>query len=264
MSENKLSVLPDVISSTSDALQKNLPVTVGQADGVLSTVVGFFNNVVLYPVRKANLTFKYKLEAFEEDLKEKIKDIPAENLQAPPTMIAGPALEALRYTYDEAELREMYENLLASAMDTRIAPQTHPSFVDAIRQMSPIDAQVLATITEKPQLRCAEIKFAMKGTSKVYTYAMPNYFVMELASIADPFLVSTSIINLQRLGFITVVDGRMRDADYQELKTHPYTLSRLSIYEGFGQEIEVNMSERTMVLNNLGVQFAKVCLSKEI
>lgn len=264
MSENKPSVLPDVISSTSDALQKNLPATVAQADGVLSSIVGFFNNVVLYPVKQANLTFKYKLEAFEDDLKEKIKDIPEENLQVPPTMIAGPTLEALRYTYDEAELREMYENLLASAMDTRIASQAHPSFVDAIKQMSPIDAQVLAIITDYRQLRCAEIKFAMKGTSKVYTYAMPNHFILELASVADPFLVSTSIINLQRLGFITVVDGRMRDADYQELKNHPYTFSRLSIYEEFGKDIEVNMSERTVVLNNLGVQFAKVCLSKAI
>ena len=166
MSENKLSVLPDVISSTSDALQKNLPVTVGQADGVLSTVIGFFNNVVLYPVRKANLSFKYKLEAFEEDLKEKIKDIPEENLQAPPTMIAGPTLEALRYTYDEAELREMYENLLASAMDTRIAPEAHPSFVDAIKQMSPIDAQVLAKINEYGQLRCAESDSLLKAPPK--------------------------------------------------------------------------------------------------
>lgn len=56
-------------------------------------------------------------------------------------MIAGPTLEALRYTYDETELREMYENLLASAMDTRIVNQAVPSFVDAIKQMSPLDGK---------------------------------------------------------------------------------------------------------------------------
>ena len=83
---------------------------------MLSTVVGFFNNVVLYPVKKANLTFRYKLEAFEKYLREKTKHIPNENLQVPPVMIAGPTLEALRYTYDEAELREMYENLLSHVL----------------------------------------------------------------------------------------------------------------------------------------------------
>ena len=73
MSENKNSLLPDVITPVSDAIHQNLPETEKQADGALSTVVGFFNNVVLYPVKKANLTFRYKLEAFEDDLKEKIK-----------------------------------------------------------------------------------------------------------------------------------------------------------------------------------------------
>lgn len=107
---------------------------------MLSTVVGFFNNVVLYPVKKANLTFRYKLEAFEKYLREKTKHIPNENLQVPPVMIAGPTLEALRYTYDEAELREMYENLLASAMDTTKVSKVHPSFVDTIKQMSPLKA----------------------------------------------------------------------------------------------------------------------------
>ena len=109
MSDTKNSVLPDIIEPMSNAIQQNIPETARQADGALSTVVGFFNNVVLYPVKKANLTFRYKLEAFEDDLKEKIKNIPEENLQVPPVKIAGPVLEALRYAYDEAELREMYE-----------------------------------------------------------------------------------------------------------------------------------------------------------
>ena len=65
--------IPDVIKSASDAAQDNLPATMEQTDGALSTVVGFFNNVVLYPVKKANLTFRYKLESFEDDLKKKTK-----------------------------------------------------------------------------------------------------------------------------------------------------------------------------------------------
>ena len=143
MNEEKTSIIPDIVKPISDAVQQNIPETVTQTDGVLSTVVGFFNNVVLFPVKKANITFRYKLEAFEDDLKEKIKNIPEENLQVPPTMIVGPTLEALRYVYDEKELREMYENLLVSAMDNRTVSHTHPAFVDAIKQMSPLDALVL-------------------------------------------------------------------------------------------------------------------------
>ena len=59
-----------IVESSVDAAKSLVPQTVEQTDGVLSTVVGFFNNVVLYPLKKANLTFKYKLEAFEQDLKK--------------------------------------------------------------------------------------------------------------------------------------------------------------------------------------------------
>ena len=68
MGEKNVSIIPDVVKSASEAIHTNIPETAKQTDGVLSAVVGFFNNVVLFPVRKANLTFKYKLEAFESDL----------------------------------------------------------------------------------------------------------------------------------------------------------------------------------------------------
>lgn len=264
MSENKNSVLPDVIEPISNAIQQNIPETAKQTDGALSTVVGFFNNVVLYPVKKANLTFRYKLEAFEDDLKEKTKHIPPENLQIPPTMIAGPTLEALRYTYDEAELREMYENLLASAMDTRTANQALPSFVDAIKQMSPLDALILQKFVDLYQLACAEIKFSIQNTNQVYTKAMPTYFLQELADMSDPFIVSTSITNLLRLGFLNIIDGTINGYDYESFKVHPYVQSRKALFDSFGKSFKVDVGKKVVKVNDYGKSFAKVCLGKEV
>jgi len=257
--------IPDLIKSASNAAQDNLPATMKQTDGALSTVVGFFNNVVLYPVKKANLTFRYKLEAFEDDLKEKTKKIPLEHLQVPPTMIAGPTLEALRYTYDEAELREMYENLLASSMDNRIASQAHPSFVDAIRQMSPIDAQIINKLTDiGNNLRCFEITFRLKDLTNIYSNAMPNYFVEELYDIADPFIISTSLINLQRLGIIRITESGLISGDYDSIKKHPYVLERESLYRSSGKyDFDISIGKRALLMNNYGKQFAKICLRKE-
>lgn len=255
--------IPDLIKSASDAAQDNLPDTVKQTDGILSTVVGFFNNVVLYPVKKANLTFRYKLEAFEEDLKEKTKYIPPENLQEPPVMIAGPTLEALRYTYDEKELREMYENLLASAMDNRIVSQAHPSFVDTIKQMSPLDARLIEIIAINRQFACANIQFSILHEGTYYVKGMPNYFVEELANVSDPFDVSTSLHNLVRLGLIDISEATLNNYNYQALKTHPYVLSQLEIFKKFGKEIEVKLDELLIRINNYGECFAQVCLEKE-
>ncbi len=255
--------IPDLIKSVAEAAKDTLPDTTKQTDGALSALVGFFNNVVLYPVKKANLTFRYKLEAFEDDLKEKIQHIPQENLQAPPTMIAGPALEALRYTYDEEELREMYENLLASSMDNRIAGEAHPSFVDAIKQMSPLDARVLSAVVAKTQYRCGKIKFLIKNTTQIYSKAMPDHFVVELCDLADPFAISSSLINLERLGLVEITEGGLKSGGYETMRTHPFVQQRIKIFEQFGKEFEVKVSEHAVVLNNYGTQFAKICMAKE-
>lgn len=264
MSDNNTSLVPNVIKSASDAVQANLPETAKQTDSAISTVVGFFNNVVLYPVKKANLSYKYKLERFEDDLREKTASIPIENLQVPPVMIAGPTLEALRYAYDEKELREMYENLLASAMDNRKNSEAHPAFVDAIKQMSPLDAQVVLKIAGYDQMRCMSITFKIKNSSRVYSNGMPDYFVEELCDLADPFLISTSIINLSRLGFINIIDGTIRDADYDIIKSHPYVQSRINLFESFGKELDIIYEKQAIKMNNYGKHFAKVCLEKEV
>ena len=253
--------IPDLIKSASDAAQDNLPDTMKQTDGVLSTVVGFFNNVVLYPVKKANLTFKYKLEAFEDDLKEKTKHIPTENLQEPPVMIAGPTLEALRYTYDEKELREMYENLLVSAMDNRVVDKAHPSFVETIKQMSPLDSIVLKEIVKKGQFKCYNIIFTYEEeTKKVYTYGMPDYFVEELADLGDAFSVSASIINLVRLGLIVVKNGTLRGENYDSVTSNQIYLSRLRYFNSLGKVVKPEINKLTIETNNYGQNFSDVCI----
>lgn len=262
MSDSNASLVPDVIKSASDAIQANVPETAKQTDGALSTVVGFFNHVVLYPVKKANLSFKYKLEEFEKDLQEKIKDIPDENLQIPPTMIAGPTLEALRYAYDEEELREMYENLLASAMDNRKASRAYPAFVDTIKQMSPLDAKIMSIIAEQVQLRCAEIVFAIEGTGNVYYQAMPRYFLPELLHYGDPFYISASITNLNRLGLIEVISNGWQNTNYEELKTHPYVEERKSLFMS-GTPFETRLKKEGVCINDYGQHFVEICLRKD-
>lgn len=261
MNKNNNSFLPDVIEPISNAIQQNIPETAKETDCVLSTVVGFFNNVVLYPVKKANLTFRYKLEAFEDDLKEKIKHIPPEKLQVPPTVIAGPTLEALRYTYDEVKLREMYENLLASAMDTRKVSETHPAFVDAIKQMSSLDASILGMFAQKKQFKCVRIIFSVKNTSKVYGNAMPDFFVEDFCSLGDPFLTSSSLINLKRLGLIDIIEAGLMDTDYESVKNNPYVLEREALFRDKGKyEFEVELSKCSVALNDYGKQFVNICL----
>ena len=265
MGDDKISLLPDLITPFSNAIHQNIPETEKQTDGALSTVVGFFNNVVLYPVKKANLTFRYKLEAFEDDLKEKIKGIPEENLQVPPVKIAGPVLEALKYTYDEDDLREMYEEMLASAMDNRKAHKVHRSYVDAIRQMEPLDAMVLKRICRLTSVTSAHIKFNQKGTSSCYVNAMPYHFCPDLFDLGDPFQVSASISNLLRLGLLISNIGILNDDGLGLAKKEQYIQERSLIYEQRKLEIDIIVSKECQIisLDSYGRHFVDICMQRE-
>lgn len=263
MSENNTSLLPDIITPVSDAIHQNLPETEKQADGALSTVVGFFNNVVLYPVKKANLTFRYKLEAFEDDLKEKIKGIPAENLQVPPTMIAGPTLEALRYTYDEAELREMFENLLASSMDNRREKQAVPSYIEAIRQMTPLDAKVLALIVDRHNVVAKCVHF--RGINGAYfPSAMPYYFEENFVRLGDPFDISASFSNLIRLGLIKATEKPLTPNDYETVLNHDYINNQIDQYYPNEIKIVIEPNGVHLWLDDYGKHFVRTCLAKGV
>lgn len=257
--------IPDIIKSASDAAQDNLPVTMQQTDGALSTVVGFFNNVVLYPVKKANLTFRYKLEAFEDDLKEKIKHIPQENLQIPPVKIAGPVLEALRYAYDEDELREMYEEMLATAMDNRKAQQVHRSYVDAIRQMEPLDAKVLAKICDLNRVDTIQIRFYLKDSQdQYYINAMPYHYNKLFCDLGDPFQVSASISNLIRLGLLISTPGFINDNGIKCIEKEPYVQKRFELYNKLDMGARIDMSSECTIitLDSYGRFFVDVCMPK--
>ena len=262
MSNDKPSLVPDLITPVSNAIHQNIPETEHQVDGVLSTVVGFFNDVVLYPVKKANMTFRYKLEAFEDDLYQKTKHIPAENLQVPPTMIVGPVLDALRYTYDEAELREMYQNLLAAAMDTRTVDFVHPSYVDTIKQMSPLDAQIMTFVYHERQIPVGRITFSPDKDTYIPN-AMPSLFSKELMKFGNPFLVSQALINLSRLGLIDVLDSGDINFDYDTLLTDEYVLERIKEYKDKYSGLTSFCFEKMIRINDYGLGFGMICLEED-
>lgn len=143
MTEEALEITKEVAKVIAkDVYNDGVKGTVVQTEEIIESVVGLFNNVVFYPVKKANALFKYKLEDFKNELEQKLSSIPEEKLVEPDLMIAGPSLEALKYTYDKDELRNMYLNLLTSSMNKDIKDKAHPSYVEIIRQLTPLNAKV--------------------------------------------------------------------------------------------------------------------------
>ena len=91
-----------------------------------------------------------------------------------------------------------------------------------------------------------------------------EHSVEELADLADPFIVSTSLVNLQRLGLIRITERGLSGAHYEGMKEHPYVLERKEIFNQFGREFSCEVNQRAVLINNYGEQFARVCLQKNI
>lgn len=203
MDNPNLPISPKDVSELAKTAKEVLPQTVSETDKAISTMVGWFNNFVLYPVKKANITYRYKLECFENDLQERVEKIPADQICPPKLSIAGPTLEALKYTYDEQDLREMYVNLLASSMDSTIAKDAHPSFVEIIKRMDPLDARLMKQISAQVEyIRIINSRISCVDEGTFYVNAIPEWFTGITIPEYDIFQISTSLVRLNKLGII--------------------------------------------------------------
>lgn len=146
--ENQGNSVKSVIDATT-GLAKAVPIyedaiqPAAKEIGKSLEVVGKAINVALAPI--SGLVWGYeKIQEFVQlQVSEKLKDIPTEDIHPPSPHIAGPALEALKYTGHEKSLREMYANLLATAINSKTSSKAHPAFVEVIRQLSPSEAIII-------------------------------------------------------------------------------------------------------------------------
>ncbi|MBF0261289.1 MAG: DUF4393 domain-containing protein [Magnetococcales bacterium] len=124
-------------------------------------------NTVLLPFRGANYLAKkfeeYLSEKFEFDMRVKLAHVPPEHIVEPQRLIAGQIMRELECAYEEPDIKELYLNLLAKAMDDRSASDVHPAFIDVVRQMSSKDAYYLKRVFENEALPIVQLKLVKAG-----------------------------------------------------------------------------------------------------
>jgi len=154
--DENTSNVKDVIDATTGLL-KAIPVyqdlvqPAAKEIGTALATVAKTVNLALAPISGVIWSYETIKDFVATKVSGKLKNIPTEDIITPNPMVAGPALEALKYSGHEDTLREMYANLLANALDVNTATNTHPSFVDLIRQLSPSEAKLLLFISKREE-----------------------------------------------------------------------------------------------------------------
>lgn len=89
--------------------------------------------------------YQDRLAAFCDRVRAKV---PPENQQEAPPEIVAPVMKALATTGDDSPLMEMFEELMARAIDTTTADTLNPGFPDLIKSLSPLQAKLLKSLAQ--------------------------------------------------------------------------------------------------------------------
>ncbi|MBM6823686.1 DUF4393 domain-containing protein [Veillonella magna] len=160
---------------------------------------GVFSDVHLWAAtRKAKA--EYELKAYKASLQEQLSLIPPEYIKEPKLSIIGPALEASKYYIEEPVIRDMFAKLIASDIDSRKTNQVHHAYVDIIKQMSPLDAHILAEFKNPTYLiKCLIEEYENTDSA----YILTDIYLSDTFTEYKPE-ISISMSNLSRLGLIDI------------------------------------------------------------
>lgn len=228
-------------------------------------------NVALLPLTGLVWGCERIRDYLEETLAKKLRHVPKEKIITPDPHIAGPALIALQFVGSQPELREMYANLLATAMNKDSTENAHPSFVEIINQITPDEARILLLFAEKPRLPMIST-YKQKGN--VISIVLSHFSRVGIDAKCElPHLDDVYVNNLCRLGLLELSwdpnsDRWLDSISYEELLNDPEVKNLIEETKKYLRaEVEkkpifhdVITRKETVGLTSLGELFCKACI----
>lgn len=198
---------------------------------------------------KAIVWISERFEKFiVEDLTPKLEKVPAENIVTPKVNVAGPAFEALRFSGEEPEIRDLFAQLLATSMDKASASTAHPGFVEVIKQMTPDEARILKFLWNlKTPHYSGNFDAADTPTAKLLS---------EGAGCEFPQSLPTAVSNLVRLGLVVLTKPESSKTRFTQTPSH--------LGDGDLRRFVVGRSppRANIKITPFGKSFAASCFSK--
>ena len=203
---------------------------------------------------------KEAIDELQKMLKEELEKVQPQNILPPIPRIAVPTLQGASIS-DEEIIRRLYAKLLAGTMNTGKREYAHPAFVRMIDEMNEMDANVLEKIVDiSDSFPVARVTFTFE--SRYLTHVMPHFYSMRFDGLGNEYDISRSIENLSRLNLINLFNGSVTDFDYKEFERAPYVKNRFdyAVKNNPERQLTIKISEYTIQQNDIGRQFANVCI----
>lgn len=255
-----IALVSEVIKAAGNSPQvKEAAGNLGQTAVTLTKAI----NNILVPLAAINFAFDkariYFSGKFQEDIAEKAQAIPQENIVEPKASIAGPTLQALAFAHEEPNLKEMYLNLLTTAMDGRIAGTAHPAFVEIIKQLDSEDARLVrGALESSTALPIVQIRRKLKdGGHHVLVQHLLNLKDTSTGLAAEDPNLPAMIDNWSRLGLVDVFYDQWLKSEthYSWVEQRPEFIRLKSAPQT--DEATIEYQKGVLARTELGKRFAK-------
>jgi len=222
-------------------------------------------HVALAPVSVLVWGYDQVKEFVSTKVADRLKNVKPEDIVTPKPNVAGPVLEALRYTGHEESLSDLYANLLATSMDKNTASSAHPAFAEIIKQLTPDEAKLISLFVldiPLPLLTVRnEYRPGLANKTGGFDVLVNVSTLGQQAGCDHPELVPTYIDNLCRLGLAEVPEiYKYTGAGiYDELEKSMQPV--VQAIENANPERRGVLHRKALIVSVLGKQFARVCVT---
>lgn len=214
-------------------------------------------NIALAPIKALVWGYERIEEFISTRVSEKLRSIPKENIISPPTAIAGPAVEALRFSGEDQNLRELYANLLASSMDKNTVEFVHPGFVEILKNLASEEAILLQAFKNFESYPLIDIKSILPNDAGSKTTYNNFSHLQKKVNIKNTDLIPSYLNNLCRLGLLQIPQYvyLANENFYIPLESDPMLNSIKNSIKDNKNSVE--FERKVVELTNLGKQFIK-------
>lgn len=215
-----------------------------QALDDIMALVGF--EKLHYFAEKKRAQTEISIKDYKEKIGQEIIKIPEQLLQEPPLSIVGPAIEASKFHIEQEDIRTMFAKLIASSMDSSKNNITHSSYVEIIKQMTPLDAENLISI-HKNNNSDLIVKYKMIVDTGGFVEKYQNTYLGNPKEKRQS-IIAPSLTNIERLGLVSIDYNlhRTSESAYDDfLNTNVYrTLVReMNAFNSKTEQIKLSLSE---------------------
>lgn len=217
-------------------------------------------HIALSPISAMVWGYDQIKDYIQNSLEQKLANVPLEKIIPPDPAIAGPTIDNMRYLGHKEELRDMFANLLATAMDDDTAIKAHPSFVDIIRQLNSDEAKIIKLLTNDQSKAFVNLR-AYNLDNDHYLEPIQHFSIIpELAGCEHPELGPSYIVNLSRLGLIDISPTAYSTLpnSYEPILEHKELISQQKFYESIEKRVEI--VKRSFTRNAFGEKFYESCV----